>query len=61
MKNIEELMILLPNAQYIGMYTDPHVNNGMPTPMFTSKPREDGKPSINTVEGWLNFVAREPV
>lgn len=52
MKSLEEQRKMLHGAEFLGMYTDPHVNHGAPTPMFTSKPRADGHPSINTPEGW---------
>ena len=58
MKSLEELQELLPGAEFLGMYTDPHVNYGAPTPIFTSKPRTDGRPSINTPEGWNALTDR---
>lgn len=52
MKTVEELLRLMPGIEFVGMYSDPRVNDGAPIPMFTSKPPADGRPSINTVEGW---------
>lgn len=57
MKTLDELMALMPGIEFVGMYSNPHVNSGTPTPVFTSKPRADGKPSINTLEGW-NVMAQ---
>lgn len=58
MKSLKELQALLPGAEFSGMYTNPHVNHGAPTPIFTSKPRSDGQPSINTPDGWNAVCAR---
>ena len=37
---------------FVGYITDQKVNSGAPVPLYDSKPRTDGKPSINTMEGW---------
>ena len=47
---------------YIGQFSNPNVNNGCPLPLYESAPRADGRPDINTVEGWNrmrhDFAAR---
>lgn len=42
-----------------GMIRHPNVNNGKPVPVFSPKPRTDGKPSINTLEGWNTAVQEQ--
>lgn len=37
---------------FVGYVTNQKVNGGAPVPLYDSKPRTDGKPSINTLEGW---------
>lgn len=34
------------------MVSNPGVNHGQPLPVYENAPRTDGKPSINTPEGW---------
>lgn len=58
MKTLEELRELLPGAEFLGMCADPSVNHGAPVPEFTSKPPDDGRPDINTVEGWCALAKR---
>lgn len=36
----------------------PPYNNGLPIPLFDFKPPQDGRLSINTLEGWNALVAR---
>ena len=37
---------------YTGEFNDPRVNGGQPLPLYEPAPRTDGRPDINTVEGW---------
>ncbi len=43
---------------FAGYVSDPRVNNGAAVPLYEPAGRKDGKPSINTVEGWNAFVER---
>lgn len=49
---------LFQTCDLSGMIRHPEVNNGQPVPVFSPKPRTDGKPSINTLDGW-NAAAQE--
>ncbi len=40
-----------PGLRYMGDLTHSHVNHGQPLPVFESVAPE-GRPSINTLEGW---------
>ncbi|MEG1075071.1 MAG: hypothetical protein RSF84_08015 [Ruthenibacterium sp.] len=40
---------------HVGIVQDDFINGGAPVPVFESKARTDGKPSINTLEGWNAF------
>ena len=42
----------------VGTIINPDVNNGQPVPLFTPREHTEGKPSINTLEGW-NAYAQE--
>lgn len=48
---------------YISEFSNPHVNGGQPLPLYDFAPRTDGKPDINTLEGWdrmrHDFAARD--
>lgn len=48
-------MDIAKHLTFCGMVSDSRVNNGEPLPLFESKERADGKPSINTQEGWNAF------
>lgn len=48
----------LPGAVFAGMCSNSRVNGGQSVPLFEPKGRTDGKPSINTREGW-NALCRE--
>ena len=41
-----------PGAVFVEMVSNPEVNHGQPVPVYENAPRTDGKPSINTPEGW---------
>lgn len=43
---------LLQSCRLSGVICHPEVNHGQPVPVFTPKGRTDGKPDINTLEGW---------
>ncbi len=43
---------IFPGAVFVGMVSNPGVNHGQPLPVYENAPRTDGKPSINTPEGW---------
>lgn len=45
----------IEGLKYIGMHSDSRVNGGMPVPLYEPKERTDGRPSINTLEGWNAF------
>jgi hypothetical protein len=53
---------IINGLTFIGEYSNPHVNAGQPLPLYDFAPRADGKPDINTVEGWNrmchDFAAR---
>lgn len=55
---MKSLKALMPGAEFLGMLTNPNENQSAPLPIFTSKPRADGRPGINTLEGW-SAAARE--
>lgn len=40
----------------VGTISNPDVNHGRPVPLFTPTEHTDGKPSINTLEGWNAFA-----
>lgn len=42
----------LEELVFVGCVTNQTVSGGAPVPLYDSKPRTDGKPSINTLEGW---------
>lgn len=58
MKTVDELMALMPGIELVEMLTFPFLDNGEPVPVFTSRPPDDGSPSINTLEGWIAAANR---
>jgi hypothetical protein len=42
----------IPGLKFIGHYSHPDVMDGAELPLYEPAPRTDGRPSINTVEGW---------
>lgn len=47
----------LPGAVFLGMLSDPRINNGKEVPLLTSKVPKD-RPSINPLEGWNDFCKK---
>lgn len=47
---------VLPGLVFAGYTADPRVNGGQPVPLYEFAERKDGRPSINTVEGWNEFA-----
>ena len=50
---------VLPGLVFAGYTADPRVNGGQPVPLYELAERTDGKPSINTVEGWNALVEEQ--
>ena len=48
----------IPGLVFVGYRSDPRINGGAPTPHYEFAKRLEGKPSINTLEGW-NAAAEE--
>lgn len=52
----------IPGMTFVGYCSTPKVMNGAELPLYESAPRADGRPDINTVEGWNlmrhDFAAR---
>ena len=44
-----------PGLRYVGEYSHPQVNHGQSLPVFEPVAPE-GRPSINTIEGWNKFA-----
>ena len=48
----------IPGLVFTAYRSDPLINEGAPIPCYEVAERIDGKPSINTLEGW-NAAAQE--
>lgn len=47
-----------PGLRYVGEYSHPQVNHGQPLPVFEPV-APAGRPSINSLEGWLKFCKED--
>ena len=46
----------IPGLVFAGFTSNPQVNGGRPVLLYEFAERTDGRPSINTVEGWNALV-----
>lgn len=42
----------IPGLKFVGTFSHPNVMDGAELPLYKPAPRTDGRPSVNTVEGW---------